>query len=146
MHMQMSHPISFCSSHVVIFAGWSHHRRHQLVCRLASYEQPAWNYTAVFSKTVTAVPSTPGSKYRLPDCCCRVTLSDLLAATSTCAKRYFLCAHVHTTGNGRQPVVHGPRRMQLHPCFANSLRLAQVSCLLPCFLAVFGCGKCGLMP
>ncbi|KAL3162143.1 hypothetical protein ABBQ32_009851 [Trebouxia sp. C0010 RCD-2024] len=59
-----------------------------------------------------------------------VTLSDLLAATSTCAKRYFLCAHVHTTGSRRQPVVRGPRRMQLHPCFANSLRLAQDAGLL----------------
>ena len=59
-------------------------------------------------------------------CGCRVALSDLLAATSVCAKRYFLNAHVHTTGNRRQPVVHGPRSMQLHPCFANSLRLAQV--------------------
>ncbi|DBB00787.1 hypothetical protein WJX77_001536 [Trebouxia sp. C0004] len=59
-----------------------------------------------------------------------VALSDLLAATSVCAKRYFLNAHVHTTGNGRQPVVHGPRSMQLHPCFANSLRLAQDAGLL----------------
>ncbi len=59
-------------------------------------------------------------------CGCRVALSDLLAATSVCAKRYFLNAYVHTTGNRRQPVVHGLRSMQLHPCFANSLRLAQV--------------------
>lgn len=59
-----------------------------------------------------------------------VALSDLLAATSVCAKRYFLNAHVHTTGNRRQPVVHGTRSMQLHPCFANSLRLAQDAGLL----------------
>lgn len=59
-----------------------------------------------------------------------VALADLLAATSVCAKRYFLNAHVHTTGNRRQPVVHGPRSMQLHPCFANSLRLAQNAGLL----------------
>lgn len=59
-----------------------------------------------------------------------VALSDLLAATSSCAKRYFLNAHVHTTGNRRQPVVHGPRSLQLHPCFANSLRLAQEAGLL----------------
>lgn len=59
-------------------------------------------------------------------CGCRVALSDLLAATSVCAKRYFLNAYVHTTGNRRQPVVHGLCSMQLHPCFANSLRLAQV--------------------
>ncbi|DBA78474.1 hypothetical protein WJX79_008004 [Trebouxia sp. C0005] len=59
-----------------------------------------------------------------------VALSDLLAATSVCAKRYFLNAHVHTTGNRRQPVVHGSRSMHLHPCFANSLRLAQDAGLL----------------
>ena len=62
-----------------------------------------------------------------PRLICRVAFSDLLAAITSCAKRYFLHAHVHTTGNRRQPVVHGLRRMQLHPCFASSLRIAQVS-------------------
>lgn len=67
-----------------------------------------------------------------------VALSDLLAAISSCAKRYFLHAHVHTTGNRRQPVVHGLRRMQLHPCFASSLRIAQGEGLLAVIAAAQG--------
>ena len=57
----------------------------------------------------------------------RVPLKDLLAAVEQAASRYFLT--VHNTSSAREGWPTGKSRylrMQLHPCFASSLRLAQV--------------------
>ncbi len=59
---------------------------------------------------------------------CRVPLEDLLAAVEQAASRYFLT--VHNTSSAREGWPTGKRRylrMQLHPCFASSLRLAKVT-------------------
>jgi len=55
-----------------------------------------------------------------------VPLAKLLSATRTAAPRYFLCCAAAVSGlSGRRPT-RARRRMQLHPCFAASLRLAAV--------------------
>ena len=45
--------------------------------------------------------------------------------------RYFLRATVTVSGppEEKSPVLRGYRCMQLHPCFASTIRAAQASCL-----------------
>ncbi|KAK9821270.1 hypothetical protein WJX74_006668 [Apatococcus lobatus] len=59
-----------------------------------------------------------------------VPLQDLLAAVGEAASRYFLTVRSTSSGAG-WPAGRGRLlRMQLHPCFASSLRLAQAAGLL----------------
>ena len=56
----------------------------------------------------------------------RVSLPRLLAATRTCAGRYFLPSAAAACGRRGRHLTRPSERLQLHPCFASSLRLAQV--------------------
>ena len=58
----------------------------------------------------------------------RVPLTDLLSAVHASRRRYHLtCQSAVCGGRGTPPLgVRGTREFHLHPCFANSLRLAQV--------------------
>ena len=68
---------------------------------------------------------------------CRVRLEDLVRATAPRLGRYFLRALVAASGPADEkcPVVRGYRCLQLHPCFASTIRAAQVSCTLSAFSA-----------
>ena len=59
----------------------------------------------------------------------RISFQDLLDATSQPSKRYFVTTRAHMTAGRRGSAFHGLRSLQLHPCFASSLRLAQVRAL-----------------
>ena len=65
----------------------------------------------------------------------RVRLEDLVRATAPRLGRYFLRALVAASGptDEKCPVVRGYRCLQLHPCFASTVRAAQVSCALAGF-------------
>ena len=69
---------------------------------------------------------------RAKQCACRVRLEDLVRATAPRLGRYFLRALVAASGPADEkcPVVRGYRCLQLHPCFASTIRAAQVSCIL----------------
>lgn len=54
-----------------------------------------------------------------------ISFQDLLDATSQPSKRYFVTTRAHMTAGRRGSAFHGLRSLQLHPCFASSLRLAQ---------------------
>ena len=60
----------------------------------------------------------------------RVRLDALLAATKRCAASYQLCCFVNGTSgaSARRPIRQGRRSLQLHPCFASSVRMARVRC------------------
>ena len=62
----------------------------------------------------------------VPPVVARISFQDLLDATSEPSKRYFVTTRAHMTAGQRGSAFHGLRSLQLHPCFANSLRLAQV--------------------
>ncbi len=75
---------------------------------------------------------------------CRVKLEDLIKVTAPRLGRYFLRATVTVSGppEEKRPVLRGYRCMQLHPCFASTIRAAQASCSLEfqmhtCMLQVF---------
>ena len=62
-----------------------------------------------------------------------MNLGDLVRATAPRLGRYFLRATVAVSGlaDEKQPVLRGYRCMQLHPCFASTIRAAQASQAAP---------------
>ena len=64
----------------------------------------------------------------------RLPLVEVLHAVSRCAPRYHVHARASSGCSSNGWMVAGGamrRRLQLHPCFASSLRLAQVHTLTP---------------
>lgn len=72
---------------------------------------------------------------------CRVRLEDLVRATAPRLGRYFLRALVAASGptDEKCPVVRGYRCLQLHPCFASTIRAAQVTFTLAGFSSSHQC-------
>eukprot|EP00884_Botryococcus_braunii_P002787 jgi/Botrbrau1/12509/Bobra.0169s0051.1 len=110
---------SFASLHVV-------HRlkkgEYHMFCAQTNYIDPLMFYLAIEQNERTrAVPGAEKTAFAW------VCLQDLLSAVATSSKRY----HVHNNtairgmGVSKKLWPKGSRRLQLHPCFAKSLRLAQ---------------------